>query len=277
MAGYSLHIGLNLIDPSHYGTNGRLHGCESDARDMKGIADSNGFTSSILLTNAATTSAVLARIAEAANILNNGDIFFISYSGHGGQVPDTNGDEPDHVDETWCLYDCQLIDDQLFGSFGLFRHGVRILVLSDSCHSGTVTRMIDFERNLGSKFRKLKDENTLVGIKTLPQGRLEETYRRHKDAYDRIQVENPRGNRALLSASIILISGCQDWQLSGDGPTNGVFTGALLEVWAGGAFAGSYIDFHQAIYNRMPSYQQPNYFRQGLPNPEFETQKPFQV
>ena len=35
----------------------------------------------------------------------------MSYSGHGGQTPDLNGDEPDRKDETWCLHDGQLIDD----------------------------------------------------------------------------------------------------------------------------------------------------------------------
>jgi hypothetical protein len=38
----------------------------------------------------------------------------LTYSGHGSQIPDVSQDEVDHYDETWCLYDGQLLDDELF-------------------------------------------------------------------------------------------------------------------------------------------------------------------
>ena len=56
----------------------------------------------------------------------------LSYSGHGGQLPDLNDDEPDQEDETWCLYDGQVVDDELSELYSHFKQGVRILVLSDS-------------------------------------------------------------------------------------------------------------------------------------------------
>ena len=74
----------------------------------------------------------------AGKTLSSGDFFFLTYSGHGGQVPDVTGEEADKQDETWCLYDGQLIDDELYLELSRFAAGVRILVLSDSCHSGTV-------------------------------------------------------------------------------------------------------------------------------------------
>src|SRR5678815_3771458 len=77
---------------------------------------------------------------KAAKLLAAGDLYFLSYSGHGGQVPDVTGEEDDKKDETWCLFDGQLIDDELYYELSRFGEGVRILVLSDSCHSGTVTR-----------------------------------------------------------------------------------------------------------------------------------------
>jgi hypothetical protein len=57
-------------------------------------------------------------------------------------VPDENNDEGDGADETWCLQDRQFLDDELFQHFRLFKPGVRIIVISDSCHSGTVTKDI---------------------------------------------------------------------------------------------------------------------------------------
>ena len=52
-------------------------------------------------------------------------------------MPDASADEPDRTDETWVLFDRQLVDDELYEMWPQFVPGVRILVLSDSCHSGT--------------------------------------------------------------------------------------------------------------------------------------------
>ena len=47
-----------------------------------------------------------------------GDRFFISYSGHGPQVPDVNGDESEGMDGTWCLSDRMFVDDDLASLWG---------------------------------------------------------------------------------------------------------------------------------------------------------------
>ena len=139
--GISLHIGLNFVDPNHYsGWDGELNACEFDANDMHMIADNQGFKGKTLLTKKATRNNVVAEIQSAASKLKSGDIFLISFSGHGGQVPDQNNDETDGVDETWCLYDGQLIDDEIKVFWTWFAKGVRIFVVSDSCHSGTVIK-----------------------------------------------------------------------------------------------------------------------------------------
>ena len=137
----SLHMGLNGVSGAAYGGwDGPLAACEFDANDMAAISNKQGMKPTVLLTKKATRAAMLTAMRSAAKTLASGDFFFLTYSGHGGQVPDVNGDEDDKKDETWCLYDGQLIDDELYAELGKFRSGVRILVLSDSCHSGTVTR-----------------------------------------------------------------------------------------------------------------------------------------
>ena len=126
--GLSLHIGLDAVDPKHYaGWDGQLNACEADAKDMASIAQSRGFTAQTLLTNKAMRSTVKSALADAAGTLNSGDIYFLSYSGHGGQVPDQSGDEADGEDETWCLFDGELIDDELYQALGKFKAGVRII------------------------------------------------------------------------------------------------------------------------------------------------------
>ena len=145
--GASLHIGLNAVDPKQYsGWDGQLTACEFDANDMQALAKTQGFTKvTKRLTKKATRSRVLADIKAAAAKLKRNDIFFLTYSGHGGQVPNTGNDfEPDGFDETWCLYDGELIDDELYDALKQFVRGVRIFVLSDSCHSGTVLRAAHF-------------------------------------------------------------------------------------------------------------------------------------
>ena len=54
---------------------------------------------------------------------------------------DVTADKNDQLDETWCLYDCMLVDDELCAMSSRFSVSVRIFVLSDICYSGTVTKM----------------------------------------------------------------------------------------------------------------------------------------
>jgi len=76
---------------------------------------------------------------------------------------------------------------------------------------------------------------------------------------------------------VVLISGCQDDQLSLDGFANGLFTETLLGVWNDGAWKGSYSAFHEAIRSQMPATQQPNYFPVGSANDAFEQQDPLTI
>jgi peptidoglycan hydrolase-like protein with peptidoglycan-binding domain len=138
----SLHIGLDRVNPADYGGwEGRLSGCVNDAKTMVAIASAEGFTHRTLFTEQATVSNILSEIGRAANALTAGGTFLLTYAGHGGQVDDPAGDEEnDHKDETWVAFDRQLLDDELEQAFTAFKRGVSIVVMSDSCHSGSVYR-----------------------------------------------------------------------------------------------------------------------------------------
>lgn len=282
----SLHIGLNAVSADAYeGWDGPLAACEFDASDMAAIAESKGMTSTVLLTKKATRANVLAAIRDAAKSLGSGGLFFMSYSGHGGQVPDIDHDEKDRKDETWCLFDGQLIDDELYFELSQFGAGVRVLVLSDSCHSGTVTRDRPPPLPPGTRAR------------LMPAGVAIRVYEAHKAFYDKLQrdvakaaggqVTDPDAALSQVGAagqastvtgrfkpSVILISGCQDNQVSLDGDHNGAFTEQLLKVWNHGNFQGSYGSFHARIRAGMPASQSPNLFVLG-PAAAFLKQAPF--
>lgn len=282
--GISLHIGINLVDPDHYqGWDGALSGCERDAHDMVALAESRGFGTSMLLTSEATAEMVSGAISAAAEALTAGDIFFLTYSGHGGQIPDANSDEDDHLDETWVLYDRELIDDELWALYATFQPGVRIVVLSDSCHSGTVTRAPRYRETylphtaaIGAAGDVKPDQ---IKTKNLPHDIERKTYMAHREMYNGIQMSLPPGgaNKGEIGADILLISGCADNQLSGDTPENGVFTGNLKRVWQDGTFEGSYREFYAELSNLMPASQSPNYYRVGSVDEAFDRQPPFSI
>jgi metacaspase-1 len=290
--GMSLHLGLNAVSPAAYGGwTGELNACEFDANDMAAIARSRQMKATVLLTKQATRAKALAAVRAAAKALKSGDMFFVTYSGHGGQVPDVTGEEPDKKDETWCLYDGQVIDDEIYVELSRFAEGVRILVLSDSCHSGTVTR---------DAVPPSSPDAPKGRSKMMPPAVANRTYREHQAFYDKLQhdIANhgaKRGlpdpdealaqvavsNRRITLASsfkpaVILISGCQDNQTSMDGDHNGAFTEKLLQVWNHDTYNGNYAKFHAQIKARMPASQSPNLFTLG-PVTTFVTQQPFSL
>jgi metacaspase-1 len=267
--GISLHIGLNRVDPKHYqGWNGELNACIADAKDMRALAKKKGFTGNgLLLDGQATAAAVTAAIQDASKKLAKGDMFLLTYSGHGGQVRDTNADEKDNdrMDETWVLFDRQLVDDELYTLWGRFKSGVRILVLSDSCHSGTVTRDIPVFLGSGPRPRAMPRP---VGIAVENANRA---------LYRSIQRNHRGSEKTKVNASILLISGCMDNQTSMDGDNNGAFTGTLKKVWNGGKFRGSYRKLRDRIVSLLPATQTPNYYCVGARNSAYEGQKPFTI
>jgi peptidoglycan hydrolase-like protein with peptidoglycan-binding domain len=363
--GLSIHIGLNHVDPAAYnGWDGKLFGCINDARDMQSIANGIGYQSMLLTDGQATSSSVISAIGQAAQSLESGDTLFLTYSGHGGQVDDVNGEEADAQDETWVLYDRQLIDDELYCLWSQFAPGVRIVMLSDSCHSGTVLRMLKLSDDLKREIRSSKgappsakvslldslatnlrvpadsgdsgdsgegshggttrdakgrysrstessdapmassgggtgtavmdrpttattqaaqgsaaaeETQSVAKAKTIPPDVRELVNDTHAAENASLQWLAGPSEKAQVAASVILISGCQDDQLSMDGSGNGLFTEKLKATWNNGSFNGDYQAFWAGIVARMPASQKPNYATTGAPNPTFEAERPFTI
>ncbi len=219
MATKALCIGIN----DYPGTSNDLSGCVNDASDWADELTRRGFTVSTLLNAAATRAAMVAAIGGMIQAAAKGDSLIITYSGHGTWVPDQNGDEPDGRDEALCPYDLAikgaLLDDDIHALFSQRAAGVRIVLISDSCHSGSVTRGRDDELDLGMGKIRFMPPEAWMPKDQLPAAQL--------------QAVVPRGG-FTRSGGDLLLAGCQDteysWDTSFNGRPNGAFTFYALKA-----------------------------------------------
>mmetsp|Transcript_2146 Transcript_2146/g.3883 ORF Transcript_2146/g.3883 Transcript_2146/m.3883 type:complete len:318 (-) Transcript_2146:223-1176(-) len=140
-----------LIGINYTGQQGELSGCQNDVLNIKEyIMDVHGFAEEnihVLMDDGKHESPTHANILNAYRKLVAesvaGDAAFCHYSGHGGKVRDTSGDEKDGYDETLIPLDYQssgqITDDELFKTLvGAMRKGVVLTSIMDCCHSGSV-------------------------------------------------------------------------------------------------------------------------------------------
>ena len=131
----------------------QLRGPGNDVRSMNAfLVREWGFSSSdirVLEDEEATKQGMLKALRVwLPGATEPGDRVVIYFSGHGSRVPDENGDERDDMDETFIPTDFgrggqraedMLIDDELADALARMSDR-QILLIADSCHSGTVTR-----------------------------------------------------------------------------------------------------------------------------------------
>lgn len=307
--GISLHIGLNYVNPDAYdGWDGELAGCINDANDLERIASQQGYATTKITDSQATSGSVVQHINHAATQLNNGDYFLLTYSGHGGQVPDESAEEEDGNNETWVLWDRQLIDDELYALWSRFKAGVKIFILSDSCHSGTVIRefagatsnsqpatygntrqapLLNARQAMDEKSRFYRNmaNDVFPGRRNVSPPQLRfidpavslQNYTQNRSLYRSIRALAGSRDSNSINASIAFISGCQDNQYSYDGDDNGFFTGKVLKTWNNGQFNGGHRSFFEAILTEMPPYQTPNFLTIGATDTDFIESKPFTI
>ncbi|NKB99972.1 MAG: S8 family serine peptidase [Pseudomonadales bacterium] len=86
----------------------------------------------------ATRANILAGIAKLAEVVEQGDITVVYYSGYGSQIPDENGDEADALDEVWLANDRKEVvsDDDLDEIFRqIWESSNKLTVIVDTCFS----------------------------------------------------------------------------------------------------------------------------------------------
>jgi len=123
----------------------------------------NGYKQSninTLLNEQATKKNIIKELNHLAKKSKAGDHIYIHFSGHGQQMIDDNGDEPDFLDEAFIPYDAyyrytpgkyegenHLRDDELEYLIDNIRYRIgkegNMTIVLDACHSGTGTRIIE--------------------------------------------------------------------------------------------------------------------------------------
>ena len=212
---FSLHIGVSQVDESHYQNKlAVLSCCETDAKLMYRLADYLNYDKKmLLLSEQATVLKVKEKITEYSKDLSEGDLCIITYSGHGARIPDLNWDEAieSPADETWCLYDRQMIDDEFPHLWKKFKKGVNVLVLVDACHSGTSIKGFGQEE----QSKELKQSKSI--------------FLAHEALYRKI-LGKKNVAEADVQCGVLSLAACQDEEEALSGDPVSYFTGILLKI-----------------------------------------------
>ena len=124
-----------------------LPGPDKDVELMWDMAVKLGFKPAqikIVQEKAATRKGILGAINNwLIKGTKAGDRAIFYFSGHGSQVPDTNGDEDDNCDEVIVPQDLQVITDDELDTAMQKIPATEILSIFDSCFSGTALRSMD--------------------------------------------------------------------------------------------------------------------------------------
>ncbi len=245
MANKALCIGIN----DYPGTQNDLSGCVNDAHDWAAELSQRGFEVRKMLDEEATRAAMVETIGNLITTAVKGDTLFITYSGHGTWVPDINGDEPDGRDEALCPYDLTtsgaLLDDDIHALFSQRPAGVRIVLISDSCHSGSVTRGQEDDLDPGMPRIRFMPPEAWMQPGQLPPPQL--------------RTAMPRAGFTRAGGDLLL-AGCQDteysWDTSFRGRPNGAFTYYALKTLRD-INPKNYQNWFDAIRKYLPSTRLP--------------------
>lgn len=153
----ALCVGINVF--KHLPT-ATLQGCVNDAHDMAALlTGSLGFAPeavTVLCDRAATRKAILGQLQHLVKAALKGEVseLVFTFSSHGTQVRDLDGDERDRLDEAFCPHDLAaasegwkpdtiITDDELRTLFSALPETVTLEVFMDTCHSGTGLKGVD--------------------------------------------------------------------------------------------------------------------------------------
>lgn len=201
---YALTSGIN-----DYGGDGDLQYAAGDSIRLSKVLEKHSSNIRLvdnLTDSTATHTNIIKKIKEISRYLKTNDTLLFTYSGHGTQIQDKNGDEEDGLDEVLCTYgfdwEYNLLSDDTIADLSTYipsNCGFEIIL--DCCHSGTASKGVNkYIRSL--KNPKANDVELNVKIKS--------------------SVSKPQNK------NIVLWSGCKDNEYSYEDYFENIGTGSGL-------------------------------------------------
>ncbi|SLM49176.1 exported protein of unknown function [Nitrospira japonica] len=250
-----------LIGINKYRAVPKLQGSLNDIDTMKQVLITRwGFPENHIRTltdEQATRAGILAALNQFVGETGPQDTVYIHYSGHGSQVADLNGDEPeDNLDETLVPQDGRtgtipdITDDELEAIFKRLPTARAFIVL-DSCHSGTATRSLD------------------IRTRSIPQDTRLDLYRPAPGSSD----VRTRGGIQALPARYVLMTGAASHQEALDGPVEGRYHGffsyALSRSLRSSPSSASPREVFRGVETELKRIQL-HFGRASMPEPQLE-------
>lgn len=144
---YALHFGLDFLE---YTINKESYPANSPVTNvtyLHELSERKGFKSRLFTNQCATSINLINELERLSEIMVDGDLLFLSYSGHGKQI--SSKDENDKKEEVLLLYDRIFLDDEFKKILINFKKRVSIFILTNSCRNGTfledVSKQFDIE------------------------------------------------------------------------------------------------------------------------------------
>jgi hypothetical protein len=198
-----------------------LNGCINDVNDVANfLVGKCGFAMGdvrLLTDERATTAGIKERLGWLMTGLRAGDRVLFHYSGHGVQMPTRNtAGEVDGLDEAICPVDFDWSDERAIRDkefnklFATVPDGVEFVWISDSCHSG------DLSRDMPKKPHKHRTMNPPVDINW-----------RLQVAKQKKTVRSMTVVRSAVNVNVGLIAACRSDQTAADADFDGKPNGAL--------------------------------------------------
>jgi metacaspase-1 len=206
-----------LVGINYKNTSSELKGCINDVESIKSmLTDHYEFNHILIMTDNTKIKPTRKNIIRGfrwLNSSNNVEEFnqkikplkvrsklVFCFSGHGGQVPDINGDENDGYDETICPIDFEkngMITDDLIRLILIdkLHRKTKLTGIVDACHSGTV---FDLRWTL-------------------------KPHRKNSFIIEKNNYKRTKGN-------VMLLSSCKDNQISIDLKNNGALIYSLIKI-----------------------------------------------
>jgi hypothetical protein len=239
MSKAALCVGINQF--KNLPQSSWLQGCVNDAGDLAGLLQSRyGFTASdvtVLLDAQATKQRVMAELGSLMDRAAAGELDHLAFtfSSHGTQIPDTNNDEADRLDEAFACHDINssgdawdpatvISDDELYTVFSRLPKGALMDVVLDTCHSGTGLKSLDLLPGRRPRFLPGPTARAVIATE----------FNDHRSLRDLV--------KAGAGARPVLMAACRSDQTAADafldGRYNGAFTYNFVKAVTGNGTLG---------------------------------------